>query len=210
MTMQDEERRVPLIEGDDPFSLFEAWYAEALDRETPYPDAMTLGTVDADGLPDLRTVLLKGFDREGFVFFTNTLSAKGRQLEAGKAALNFWWRLLERQVRIRGPVEVVSDAEADAYFATRPRGSQIGAWASDQSRPLPDRAQFIDRIEALERQYEGHDVPRPPHWTGYRLRPLSIEFWQERPFRLHDRLVFTRADASAGGAGHWTKGRIFP
>jgi pyridoxamine 5'-phosphate oxidase len=166
---------------------------------------MSLATVDADGMPDVRTVLLKGFDEHGFVFYTNTESQKGRELAANpKAGLLFYWKSLNRQVRVRGPVERVTQEEADAYFATRPKGAQIGAWASQQSRPLESRLAFEKAIALYGAKYALASVPRPPHWSGYRIVPVAIEFWRDRPFRLHERLVFDRAD------GGWTTKRLFP
>jgi pyridoxamine 5'-phosphate oxidase len=171
------------------------------------PNAMTLATVDADGMPDARIVLLKGFDAEGFVFFTNTHSAKGRELgTTPKAALVFHWKSLRRQVRVRGEVARVDDAEADSYYASRPRGSRISAWASQQSQPLESRERFIADLEEVEARYGEGDIPRPSHWTGYRVTPISIEFWHDRPFRRHDRLVFRRD--SLGSA--WTTTRLYP
>jgi pyridoxamine 5'-phosphate oxidase len=182
-----------LVEDQDPFVQFARWFEEAKTSEPNDANAMALATVDADGLPDARMVLLKGADAEGFVFYTNTESAKGRQLQSsGKAALLFHWKSLRRQVRARGSIERVSDAEADAYFATRARGSQVGAWASDQSRPLEDRFAFERRLADLGFKFGMDPVPRPPHWTGYRLTPSSMEFWVDGPFRLHDRLAFNR------------------
>jgi pyridoxamine 5'-phosphate oxidase len=177
----------------DPFAVFEQWLDEARASEPNDPNAMAVATVDADGMPNVRVVLLNGYDRAGFVFYTNTQSAKGDEIAAtGVAALVFHWKSLRRQVRVRGPAERVTDAEADAYFATRPRDSQIGAWASEQSRPLAARAVFDERIVAMRDRFEGGAVPRPPHWSGYRVRPLSFELWHDRPFRLHDRVRFRR------------------
>jgi pyridoxamine 5'-phosphate oxidase len=190
-----------------PFALFRAWFAEAEADEPNDPNAMALATVDASGLPNLRMVLLKGYDEAGFVFYTNTESAKGRELGgAAKAALLFHWKSLRRQVRIRGPVERVTDAEADAYFATRPRGSRIGAWASKQSRTLESRFALEKAVAVETARFAVGDIPRPAHWTGFRVRPVEIEFWEDRPFRLHDRLVFRRAHE----ADPWTSARLFP
>lgn len=192
----------------EPFRLFEEWFAEAKASEPNDPNAMALATVDADGLPDVRMVLLNQRDERGFVFFTNTGSAKGRELAAvAKAAVVFHWKSLRRQVRVRGPVETVSEAEADAYFATRPRLSQIGAWASQQSRPLEGRFALEAAVAKVTAQYGLSPVPRPPHWTGYRIRPVQIEFWHDRPFRLHDRIVFRRDTPEAGD---WGKTRLYP
>lgn len=203
----------PLTSGDftaasEPFRLFEEWFAEAKASEPNDPNAMALATVDADGLPDVRMVLLNQRDARGFVFFTNTGSAKGRELAAvAKAAVVFHWKSLRRQIRVRGPVEMVTDAEADAYFATRPRLSQIGAWASQQSRPLEGRFALEAAVAKTTAQYGVSTVPRPPHWTGYRIRPVQIEFWHDRPFRLHDRIVFRRDTPDAEG---WDKARLYP
>lgn len=189
----------------DPFELFQAWFKEAEGTEVNDPNAFALATVSPEGRPSVRVLLLKGLDDRGFVFYTNTQSRKGQHLDAtGVAAMNFHWKSLRRQVRVEGPVERVTDAEADAYFASRPRGSQIGAWASQQSRPLDSRATLEQRIAALAAEHEGRDVPRPPHWTGYRLVPDYLEFWQDREFRLHDRITFTR-----DGAG-WATARLYP
>lgn len=201
-----------LISGDftessDPLALFEAWFAEAKAAEPNDPEAMALATVDAAGLPDVRVVLLKAADECGFVFYTNEQSAKGAELAANpKAALALHWKSIRRQVRVRGPVERVSDAEADAYFATRSRPSQIGAWASDQSRPLDSRATFEARVAEVEKRFGGKDVTRPPHWGGYRVVPVQIEFWMDQPYRLHDRVKFTRD----GAGGAWRKTRLYP
>ncbi|OYX13515.1 MAG: pyridoxamine 5'-phosphate oxidase [Rhizobiales bacterium 32-66-8] len=194
-------------EADEPFRLFAAWLKEAEASEPNDPNAMTLATVSPDGLPDARMVLLKGLDDQGFVFFTNTESAKGTELAATpKAALVFHWKSLRRQVRVRGPVEQVSAQEADAYFATRPRLSQIGAWASRQSRPLEGRFALETAVASTTARYGIGTVPRPPHWTGFRVLPVALEFWHDRPFRLHDRVVFRRADPADG----WTRTRLFP
>ncbi len=192
---------------DEPLRLFAAWFAEAKRSEPVNPEAMTLSTVDADGLPNARMVLLKGFDEHGFVFYTNLDSVKARELAgAAKAALTFYWKSLQRQVRLRGSVEPVVATEADAYFATRPRMAQIGAWASKQSAPMESRMAFEKAVARYAAKFGIGEVPRPPHWSGYRVKPVAIEFWQERPFRLHDRIVFTRSDASA----LWRKTRLYP
>jgi pyridoxamine 5'-phosphate oxidase len=195
----------PLLGDDDPFALFNAWLREALAKEPNDANAMALATVDADGLPDARMVLLKDADARGFVFYSNVESAKGQELAANpKAALLFHWKSLRRQVRIRGAVTPVSAEEADAYWATRARPAQLGAWASEQSRPLPDRLAFEKRIAEFGLKFGLGKVPRPPHWSGFRVVPQAIEFWRDRPFRLHERLVFERAD------GGWTTQRLFP
>ncbi len=192
---------------DEPFRLFEEWLEAARAKEPNDPNAMTVATADPDGLPDARMVLLKGVDERGFVFYTNTESDKGRQLLANpKAALLFHWKSLRRQVRVRGPVETVSAAEADAYFATRARDSQIGAWASDQSRPLEGRFALEKRIAEYGLKFGLGAVPRPPHWTGFRVLPLDFEFWRDRPFRLHDRLSFRRDRLEDA----WRRDRLFP
>jgi pyridoxamine 5'-phosphate oxidase len=195
----------PLLSETDPFALFEGWLGEAIAKEPNDANAMALATVDADGLPDVRMVLLKGVDPGGLVFYTNLGSAKGRQLAAHpQAALLFHWKSLRRQVRVRGAITPVTDAEADAYFATRARPAQLGAWASDQSRPLGDRLALEKRIAEMGLRFGLGKVPRPPHWSGYRLAPQSLEFWRDRPFRLHERLLFQRAE------GGWTTQRLFP
>jgi pyridoxamine 5'-phosphate oxidase len=194
-------------EADEPLRLFAAWFEEARQAEPSDPDAMALATVDAEGLPNVRMVLLKGFDERGFVFYSNEDSQKGRELAANsKAGLAFHWKSLRRQVRLRGRVETVSAAEADAYFASRPRSSQIGAWASRQSSPLESRYAFEKAIALKAAQFAVGPVPRPPFWIGYRVVPTVMEFWHERPFRLHDRIEFRRADEGAA----WTKTRLYP
>jgi len=206
------EHRTGLTAGDftaaqEPLRLFAAWFEEAKRSEPVNPEAMTLSTVDAAGLPNGRMVLLKGYDARGFVFYTNLDSAKGHELAGtAKAALTFYWKSLQRQVRLRGDVEAVSAAEADAYFATRSRMAQIGAWASKQSSPLESRMAFEAAVARYTAKFGIATVPRPPYWSGYRIAPVAIEFWQERPFRLHDRIAFTRADANAP----WRKTRLYP
>jgi pyridoxamine 5'-phosphate oxidase len=196
-----------LFRGEDPFALFTTWLREAEKTEPNDPNGMALATADPDGMPDVRMVLLKGVDPDGFVFFTNTESQKGGQLAANpKAALLFHWKSLRRQVRVRGPVAPVTPQEADAYFRTRPRDSQIGAWASDQSRPMGGRFALEKRIAEYGLKFGLGEVPRPPHWSGYRISPLRMEFWRDRPFRLHDRLVFERESAQAP----WRTERLFP
>lgn len=189
----------------DPFGLFETWLKEAKASEPNDPNALALATSTADGRPSVRMVLLKGFDADGFVFYTNYESRKGGELQGNPhAALLFHWKSLRRQVRVEGSVGPVTDAEADAYFASRARISRLGAIASDQSRPLPSRTDFEHRVEALDAQYPGDTIPRPAHWSGFRVTPESIEFWQDMPFRLHDRRVFTR-DGDA-----WRKTALYP
>jgi pyridoxamine 5'-phosphate oxidase len=194
-------------EADEPMRLFAAWFEEACRSEPRDPTAMTLATVDADGLPNARMVLMKGFDEEGFVFYTNVGSQKGLELDASRrAALLFHWKSSNRQVRLRGTVARVTDSEADAYFATRPRLAQIGAWASKQSAPLESRRAFEQAIALTTAKFALGTIPRPPNWTGYRLMPLIFEFWQDRPFRLHDRVEFRREAAGQP----WRKTRLYP
>lgn len=189
----------------DPIHLFDQWFAEAKAAEPNDPEAMALATADAAGRPSVRMVLLKGHGPDGFDFYTNRQSAKGRQLaETSEAALLFHWKSLRRQIRVEGPVEPLPDQAADDYFATRGRESQLGAWASDQSRPLDSRDHFIARLEEVKQRFEGKDVPRPPHWGGYRVVPDRIEFWSDRPHRLHERRLFTR-DGS-----RWSEGLLYP
>ncbi|SEJ26035.1 pyridoxamine 5'-phosphate oxidase [Paraburkholderia diazotrophica] len=189
----------------DPFRQFDKWFKQAVDAQLPEPNTMTLATVDARGRPSARIVLIKGVDERGFVFFTNYESRKGRELaENPHASLLFYWIELERQVRIEGTVVKTSDAESDAYYASRPLGSRIGAWASDQSKVIESRALLEAREREFSAQY-GENPPRPPHWGGYRLIPDAIEFWQGRPSRLHDRLLYTRS-----GGADWTIARLSP
>ncbi|WCT74954.1 pyridoxamine 5'-phosphate oxidase [Sphingomonas naphthae] len=191
---------------DDPHALFDAWLAEAVASEPNDPNAMALATADAVGRPSVRMVLLKGHDARGFVFYTNQESRKAGEIAAnGHVALLFHWKSQRRQVRVEGPIGPVTDAEADAYFASRARDSQLGAWASDQSRPLASREAFEERFEAAKARFEGGEVPRPPHWSGYRVAPERIEFWQDRAHRLHERRLFTRTSDTA-----WTEGLLFP
>jgi pyridoxamine 5'-phosphate oxidase len=198
------------MERPDPFSLFDAWFAEARTTEINDSNAMALATTGADGQPSVRMVLLKGHgpdlgDHGGFVFYTNFESRKAMQLsDNAQVALLFHWKSLRRQIRIEGAVNPVDDATADAYFATRSRNSQLGAWASDQSRPLADRATFEARFAEVEARFEGQDVPRPPHWSGWMVSPHRIEFWQDREFRLHERWVY-----ECDGDG-WTTGMLYP
>mgnify|MGYP001003733073 CR=1 FL=1 len=198
------------IAAEDPFALFDGWFAEASAREPNDPNAMALATVDAAGLPNVRMVLLKGVDPagragRGFVFFTNYESAKGREiLGQGKAALCFHWKSLRRQVRVRGPAVPVEPAEADAYYASRARTSRIGAWASQQSRPLESRFALEKAVAVVAARHPIGEIPRPPYWSGFRITPVEIEFWQDKPFRLHDRNVYTRV------ADGWRTGKLFP
>ena len=194
-------------ERTDPFALFAEWFEDAGKSEPNDPNGMALATVDEEGLPNVRMVLMKDFSETGFVFYTNYESQKGQEiLSSMKAALLFHWKSLRRQVRVRGVVEKVSEAEADSYFNSRPRDSRIGAWASAQSRPLEGRFALETSVAMYAAKYAIGNVPRPPHWSGFRVRPLSIEFWHDRPFRLHDRVVFRREKPE----GSWTKAKLYP
>ena len=189
----------------DPIALFDAWFAEARESEPNDPEAMALATADAEGRPSVRMVLLKNFSLHGFTFFTNLESRKGEELtQNARAALLFHWKSLRRQIRIEGPVHFVTNDEADAYFSSRPRDARIGAWASDQSRMMETREAFERRIAEITERYQGEDVPRPPHWSGYRVNPERMEFWSDRPFRLHERRLFTRKD------GGWSESLLYP
>ena len=200
-----EANAAEIFDRDDPFSLFADWFADAKRKEPNDPNAMALATADETGLPDVRMVLLKDFDADGFVFYTNLESAKGLQIGANpQAALCFHWKSLRRQVRLRGAVEPVTPDEADAYFASRARDSRIGAWASKQSRPLESRFALEKAVAKEAARFGLGTVPRPPHWSGFRLKPQHFEFWRDRPFRLHDRLVFDHHD------GKWTTQRLYP
>jgi pyridoxamine 5'-phosphate oxidase len=207
--LRKEYTRSGLKESDtdpNPIEQFRRWFDEALAANLREPNAMTLATATPDGRPSARVVLLKGFDERGFVFYTNYEGRKGRELETNPyAALVFYWGELERQVRIEGHVSRISEEESDAYFAGRPRGSQLGAWASEQSRPIKDRGALEERLRELEAEYEGCEVPRPPFWGGYRVEPETIEFWQGRENRLHDRLLYRRLED-----GGWRRERLQP
>ncbi|MGJ0508318.1 MAG: pyridoxamine 5'-phosphate oxidase [Methylocystis sp.] len=195
------------VEAVEPFELFGQWFGDARQKEINDPEAMCVATADADGLPDARMVLMKDWSPEGFVFYTNAESAKGRQLAANmKAAALFHWKSLRRQVRLRGPVELLSEAESDAYYNSRPRDSRIGAWASQQSRPLESRFALEKAVAAYAARYAIGEIPRPPYWRGFRIAPVAMEFWQDRPFRLHDRVRFFR---DAPGQD-WRKERLYP
>ncbi|MEO1248887.1 MAG: pyridoxamine 5'-phosphate oxidase [Pseudomonadota bacterium] len=197
----------PYDPPSNPLELFDSWFKQAELEEPSNHNAMTVATVDADGRPSARIILLKGFDDGGFTFYTNTLSRKGGALAANPvAALCFYWKSSDRQIRVEGAIIPVTDAEADAYFASRPRGSRIGAWASQQSQPLAQRQILETRVTEFEAKYPGEQVDRPPHWSGYRLVPDRIEFWNQGEFRLHDRLLYTRADPN----GAWATEVLYP
>jgi pyridoxamine 5'-phosphate oxidase len=212
MSTKFENTKSTLIKRDfadavDPFVLFEQWLKEAHDNEINDPTALSLATVDSEGMPNVRMVLLKGFDTEGFVFYTNFGSAKGEELlSAKKAAMGFHWKSIRRQVRIRGNVELVGDDEADTYYASRPRGSRIGAWASKQSRPLESKYALEMEVAKFTAKFGVSAIPRPEHWSGFRIVPTSIEFWKDGAFRLHDRILFARKDSTAS----WDKSRLYP
>ena len=204
---QQHDAFAGLVRMTNPFELFDRWMADATDSEVNDPNAVALATADADGLPNVRMVLLKDVDDTGFVFYTNLESAKGLELERNpKAALCFHWKSLRRQVRARGAIEPVSAEEADAYFASRPRASRIGAWASQQSRPMEGRFALEKAIAGYGARFHIGAVPRPDHWSGFRLAPLEIEFWHNRPARLHDRIQFARASSVSS----WSRQRLYP
>ncbi len=217
MITDNENNELKLTSGDfteieatplAPFQLFASWMSDAKAAELNDPNAMAVSTVDEDGMPNVRIILLKDFDPYGFVFYTNYNSAKGKELESNaKAALNFHWKSLRRQVRVRGLISKVSKFEADEYYNSRPEGSRIGAWASQQSQILDSRETLEKAVASLEEQYKGKEIPRPEHWSGYRVSPLSIEFWHDRPFRLHDRIVFSRKSTDDI---EWQKTRLYP
>ena len=203
----DRSQAADFVTAEDPFEVFEAWMAEAEKSEINDPNAMSVATVDPSGMPNVRILLLKGYDRDGFVFYTNLDSAKGQELQATeKVAICFHWKSLQRQVRARGPVVPVSADESDAYFNSRSRGSRIGAWASQQSRPLESREYLEHAVKHFEKKFEGEEPPRPEYWSGFRLMPLEMELWQDGAFRLHDRVRFTRDHAAAP----WTGQRLYP
>ena len=191
---------------DNPYDVFKVWINEAMETEKPYPTAMSIASIDPDGTPSVRVVLMRHWDENGFVFYTNSTSRKGTALKnTPKAGLNFWWPTLERQVRIEGTVSPVSTKQSDDYYAQRPRGSRIGAWASDQSSNLESRSLLTERIAELEKEYEGQeDIPRPEHWYGYCVKPFNIEFWQEGLYRIHTRLFYSKDDDG------WKKQLLFP
>ena len=213
MTRSDSTAAADFSSAAEPFLLFEHWFSEAQKNEINDPNAMALATADAEGLPNLRMVLLKGLDGaergagRGFVFYTNYESAKGRELLASRmAALLFHWKSLRRQVRVRGKVEMVTDQEADAYFTSRARGSRLGAWASQQSRPLESRFALEKAVAGFAAKYPIGDIPRPPYWSGFRVLPVEMEFWHDRPFRLHERSVFRRTEPT----GAWNRTMLYP
>ncbi len=206
MSMPNDEKSDFTLTSE-PFHLFGEWLEDAKKSELNDPNAVAVATVDEQGMPNVRMVLLKDFDERGFVFFTNYESQKGQEiLSAHKAAMCFHWKSLRRQVRVRGPVEQVSDAEADAYYASRPRGSRIGAWASKQSRPLESRYALEKSVAEYTAKYAIGNIPRPSYWSGFRIRPTSIELWHDRAFRLHDRVLFTRDNPDSD----WSKERLYP
>jgi pyridoxamine 5'-phosphate oxidase len=205
----------PSPDDADPFAKFHTWMAAAIENEPIDPNAMTVVTATPDGRPSARVVLLKGVDDRGFVFYTNKESRKADELAANpRVFLLFYWKSLGRQIRVEGVVEHVTNAESDAYFATRARISRLGAWASMQSRPLAERSELERRLADYEARYPGEDIPRPPYWSGYRVLPESFEFWQLMPYRLHDRTIYSRASGAGGGGaeagGGWTIGKLFP
>ncbi len=203
--MDEDETAIPAA---DPIALFDAWFADAREAEPNDPNAMALATATPEGAPSVRMVLLKDHGADGFIFYTNAQSRKGAEIGANRqAALLFHWKSLRRQIRIEGRLAEVNAEAADAYFASRSRPSQIGAAASEQSRPLDARATYLVRVEALEREYEGRDIPRPPHWTGFRLTPARIEFWHDRAHRLHERRLFLRDETAPGG---WSSTLLYP
>jgi len=203
----DLKNSVDIFNRNDPFALFTDWMAEARASELNDSNAMSLATVDGEGFPDVRMVLLKGIDERGFAFYTNEDSQKGQQLKvSGKAALCFHWKSIRRQIRVRGHVVAIKGQEADDYFRSRARGSQLGAWSSDQSRPVDSRDVLEQRVNETKARFGDGDIPRPDFWYGWRVEPVWIEFWRDRPFRLHDRLVFNRSDKNQP----WTTTRLFP